>query len=178
MDLMKQTSGGWYRAYNATITGDVEIDEGTSLWFNAVIRGDVAPIRVGRRVSIQDGVVIHADHQEPNVLGDDIIIGHGAIVHGREIGSGTLIGMGATVLGRTFIGKECLIAAGCVVPPGMKVPDRSLVMGVPGKIVRPVAEKDIEYIQSLVAHYVSLANRYVSGEIRAMESSGSAKIGF
>ncbi len=167
MHLFTQTPAGYYKAHNATLTGDVTVGPGTSFWFNAVVRGDVAPITLGRRVSVQDGVIIHADHEESNTLGDDIIIGHGAIVHGREVGSGTLIGMGATILNRTYIGRHCIIAAGCVVPPGMKVPDGSLVMGVPGKIVRPTTDEDRAYIQYLVEHYVEIAQKYVNGEIGA-----------
>jgi carbonic anhydrase/acetyltransferase-like protein (isoleucine patch superfamily) len=169
MELLKRTAGGYFKAWNATLTGDVTIGQDTSFWFSAVVRGDVAPIVIGKRVSVQDCVVIHADENESNTLGDDIIIGHGAIVHGREVGSGTLIGMGATLLNRTYIGRQCLIAAGCVVPPGMKVPDRSVVMGIPGKIVREVGEKDIEYIQYLVKHYVDLGNKHIKGEIRSLD---------
>jgi carbonic anhydrase/acetyltransferase-like protein (isoleucine patch superfamily) len=170
MDLLTRTPGGYFKAWNATLTGDLTVGADTSFWFSAAVRGDVAPIVIGRRVSVQDCVVIHADENESNTLGDDIIIGHGAIVHGREVGSGSLIGMGSTILNRTHIGRHCIIAAGCVVPPGMKVPDRSLVMGVPGKIVRDVTDKDIEYIQSLVKHYVELGHKYVSGEITGVKT--------
>lgn len=164
MALFTRTSGNYYRAYNATVTGDVTIGEETSLWFGAVIRGDVAPVRIGRRVNVQDNCVIHCDNGYPNVIEDDVVIGHGAIVHGEFVGKGTLIGMGATILGRTKIGRECLIAAGAVVPPGLEVPDGMLVMGVPGKIARPVREEDLQYMRSLTAHYVKLAQRYVAGE--------------
>lgn len=164
MALFTRTSGNYYRAYNATVTGDVTIGEETSLWFGAVIRGDVAPVRIGRRANVQDNCVIHCDNGYPNVIEDDVVIGHGAIVHGEFVGKGTLIGMGATILGRTKIGRECLIAAGAVVPPGLEVPDGMLVMGVPGKIARPVREEDLQYMRSLTAHYVKLAQRYVAGE--------------
>ncbi|MEA2710383.1 MAG: hypothetical protein QOF78_2984 [Phycisphaerales bacterium] len=166
MPLITRTNQNYFRAHNATLTGDVTIGEGASFWFNAVVRGDVAPITIGRRVNVQDGACVHCDTDVPNVIGDDVTIGHGAIVHGMSVGSGSLIGMGATVLGRTQIGRECLIAAGAVVPPGLKVPDGMVVMGVPGKIVRPISDAELEYMRWLTTHYVELAAKYVSGAIR------------
>jgi carbonic anhydrase/acetyltransferase-like protein (isoleucine patch superfamily) len=115
-------------------------------------------------VNVQDGSVIHCDSGLPNIIGDDVTIGHRAVVHGGSVGAGTLIGMGAVVLSRSKIGRECLIAAGAVVPPGMEVPDRMLVAGVPGKIVRPVTEKDLAYMRWLTVHYVELAERYTVEE--------------
>ena len=160
-----RTSANYFVARNATITGDVAIGELSSFWFNAVVRGDVAPITIGRRVNVQDGAIIHCDTDVPNVIEDDVTIGHGAIVHGMLVGRGSLIGMGATLLGRTKIGGECLVAAGAVVPPGLEVPDRMVVMGVPGRIVRAVSEKELEYMRWLVPHYVELAERYAAGRI-------------
>lgn len=159
-----RSSSGVYSAPNAVIVGDVTIGEGSSIWFNAVIRGDVAPIVIGKRVNVQDGAVIHCDTGFPNTIGDDVTIGHGAIVHGASVGDGTLIGMSATLLGRTQIGKECLIAAGAVVPPGLVVPDRMCVMGVPGKIVRAVTEEELKYMRWLAPHYLELAEKYERGE--------------
>ena len=168
MTLIIRWSGDVYVARNATLTGDVTIAQHASFWFNAVVRGDVAPVTIGRRVNVQDGACVHCDSGVPNAIGDDVTIGHGAIVHGMFVGQGTLIGMGAKVLGRTQIGRECLIAAGAVVPPGLEVPDRMVVMGVPGKIVRPVKEDELKYMRWLTTHYVELAQKYVAGEIRAM----------
>src|SRR5438477_7693195 len=125
-----RTPAGVYTAPNFVIVGDVTIGADSSVWFSAVIRGDVAPIVIGKRVNVQDGAVIHCDTGFSNTIGDDVTIGHGAIVHGTSVGDGTLIGMSATLLGRTQIGRECLIAAGAVVPPGLVVPDRMCVMGV------------------------------------------------
>lgn len=164
MPLFTESSGGYFVAHNATIVGDVSIGELSSFWFNAVVRGDVAPISIGRRVNVQDGVVVHCDTDVPNVIEDDVTIGHGAIVHGAHVGRGSLIGMGSTLLGRTRIGRECLVAAGAVVPPGLEVPDRMLVVGVPGKIARPVTEKDLQYMRWLTTHYVGLARQYVKGD--------------
>ena len=165
MSLISRTPANYFLAHNATLTGDVTIGELTSFWFNAVVRGDVAPITIGRRVNVQDGAIIHCDTDVPNVIEDDVTIGHGAIVHGMFVGQGSLIGMGATLLGRTKIGRECLIAAGAVVPPGLEVPDRMVVMGVPGKVVRAVSEKELAYMRWLVPHYVELAEKYASGVI-------------
>ena len=163
MSLFTRHHDGSFRAQNCTVVGDVTAGENASFWFNAVVRGDVAPITVGKRTNVQDNAVIHCDAGVPNVIGDDVVIGHGAIVHGKAVGDGSLIGMGATVLGRTVIGRRCLIAAGAVVPPDLIVPDEMVVMGVPGKIVRPVKAEELEYMKRLSAHYVELAGKYVRG---------------
>ena len=157
-----RTDGNVYLASTAVVVGDVELDQGCNIWFGAVIRGDVAPIRLGKMVNVQDNCVIHCDSGFANVIEDHVTIGHGAIVHGERVGEGTLIGMGATVLGRTQIGKRCLIAAGAVVSPGMQVPDEHVVMGIPGKIVRPVRPAEFEYMAWLSKHYVELAAKYVT----------------
>ncbi len=153
--------GNYVVAPTSIIVGDVQIGELCSFWFGAIVRGDVAPIILGKRVNVQDNAVIHCDSGAPNVIEDDVTIGHGAIVHGAHIGRGTLIGMGAKVLGQTRIGAECLIAAGAVVSPGTIVPDGMVVIGVPGKIVRPVKEEELKYMQWLTGHYVDLAEKYV-----------------
>jgi carbonic anhydrase/acetyltransferase-like protein (isoleucine patch superfamily) len=158
------TQTGFYRPENCTIVGDVTIGLDCSVWFGAVIRGDVAPVRIGSRVNVQDNAVIHCDTDVPNVIGDDVTIGHGAIVHGKEVGAGTLIGMGATLLSRSVIGRRCLVAAGAVVPPDFVVPDGMLIMGVPGKVFRPVSGKDLQYMQWLTEHYLDLAQRYAAGK--------------
>src|SRR5437868_2955210 len=129
--LFTKTAANYFLAHNATLTGDVTIGELASFWFNAVVRGDVAPVTIGRRVNVQDQAVIHCDTGVANVIEDDVTIGHGAIVHGAFVGQGSLIGMGATLLGRTRIGRDCLVAAGAVLSPGTEVPDGMVVMGVP-----------------------------------------------
>ncbi len=167
MPLFKKTAGNWFLAHNASVVGDVSLGEGSSVWFNAVIRGDVAPIEIGRRVNVQDGVVIHCDTDVPNVIEDDVTIGHRAVVHGTFVGRGSLIGMGAVLLSRTRIGRECLVAAGAVVPPDLVVPDRTLVVGVPGRVARPLGDKDLAYMRWLTGHYVELAERYaVEADVR------------
>jgi carbonic anhydrase/acetyltransferase-like protein (isoleucine patch superfamily) len=163
MPRFNRTESGYFEAPNCIVVGDVQIGELSSVWFGTVIRGDVAPVRVGRRVNVQDNAVVHCDTDVENVIEDDVTIGHGAIVHGKLVGRGSLIGMGAVVLSRSVIGEECLIAAGAVVPPDLKVPNRMVVMGVPGKIVRSVKPEEHQYMKWLTTHYVELAEKYWGG---------------
>jgi carbonic anhydrase/acetyltransferase-like protein (isoleucine patch superfamily) len=163
MPRFVRTPAGYYRPENCTIVGDVILGADSSVWFGTVIRGDVAPVRIGTRVNVQDNAVIHCDTDVPNEIGDDVVIGHGAIVHGKFVGAGSLVGMGATLLSRTVIGKECLIAAGAVVPPDLVVPDGMCVMGVPGKIVRPVKDFELEYMRGLSTLYLNLVRKYAAG---------------
>ena len=164
MGLFSESSAGSYLAHNCTLTGDVKIGKQASVWFGAVIRGDVAPVTIGSRTNVQDGAIVHCDSGVPNVIEGDVTIGHRAVVHGAFVGCGSLVGMGAVLLGKTRIGSECLIAAGAVVPPGLVVPDRMVVMGVPGKVVRPVKEEELAYMRWLITHYVELARKHVAGE--------------
>jgi len=159
-----QADEGYFFASGSVIAGDVQIGEESSVWFGSIIRGDVAPIRIGRQVNIQDGAIIHCDSGVIQTIGDGVSIGHAAVVHGMEVGEGTLIGMGARVLGRARIGRECIIAAGAVVPEGMLVPDHSVVMGVPGKIRRQVTPDELKYIRWISQRYVNLARRWLAGE--------------
>jgi len=163
MSLFREYPDGSYRSHNCTIVGDVKMGRQSSVWFNTVIRGDVAPITIGSRVNVQDQAVIHCDTGVPNIIEDDVVIGHSAIVHGQFVGRGSLIGMAATLLSRTVIGNECLIAAGAVVAPDTVIPDRHLVVGVPAKIIRPLNDEDLKYIRWLANHYVELAQKYIAG---------------
>jgi carbonic anhydrase/acetyltransferase-like protein (isoleucine patch superfamily) len=165
MASFKRTPNGVYICDSCMITGDVKLGVDSSVWFSAVIRGDVAPVTIGNRTNVQDGAVVHCDTDVPNVIEDDVVIGHRAVVHGTHVGAGSLIGMGAVLLSRTRIGKGCLVAAGAVVPPDLVVPDGMVVMGVPGKIVRPVKPEELEYMKWLVPHYVELAQKYVDGKM-------------
>lgn len=158
---MKVEGRSAYLADTARVTGEVELGEGVNVWPSAVIRGDVAKITIGAGTNIQDNATVHCDSGHPNVIGEHVTIGHNAVVHGRAVGDGSLIGMHATVLGATVIGKRCLVAAGALVPPGLEVPDDHVVMGVPGKVVRETNAKEKEYLAWLAAHYVDLATRYV-----------------
>jgi len=149
-----------YLADTARVTGQVTLGEGASVWFGAAIRGDVAPITFGDATNIQDNATVHCDSGVPNTIGSHVTIGHNAVVHGKSIGDGSLIGMHATVMGRTVIGKRCLVAAGTLVPPGLEVPDDHVVMGLPGCVVRPTTDKEKLYLAWLAEHYVELARRY------------------
>jgi len=165
--LMRQV-GDIYLAHNALVIGDVHLAAGVNLWFNVVIRGDLARITLGPRVNLQDGVIVHTDYDMPQDIEEGVVAGHGAILHGRRIGAGCLIGMGATVLSGSELGAECLVAAGCVVPERMIVPPRSLVAGVPGRIIKEVPEAWLVRSRRINSHYLELAGRYVRGEIRVV----------
>src|SRR5262245_34374205 len=129
-----QTIKDYYVADNAIVMGHVAVDTGANIWFNSVLRGDLAQITLGRRVSIQDGCIVHTDTAAPQAIEDGVVVGHGAILHGRHIGRDTLVGIGARLLSGSEIGEECLIAAGAVVTEGRRIPPRSVVMGIPGKV--------------------------------------------
>lgn len=148
-------------ADTARVMGEVALGRDVSVWFGAVVRGDVAPISIGEGTNVQDNALVHCDSGVPNAIGSWCTIGHHALVHGKSVGDRTLIGMGAIVLGGSVIGSGCLVGAGAVVTPGMIVPDGMLVVGVPGKIVRPVNDAEREYLRWLAPHYVELAKHHV-----------------
>ena len=151
------------RAYlmdTARVYGEVELGADTNLWCGVAVRGDVAPVTIGARCNLQDGVVVHCDNDVPLVIGDDVSMGHGAIVHCVRVGDGSLIGIGARVLAGCEIGKGCLVAAGAVVPPRTIVPDGMLVMGLPAKIARPVSSEEAAYLRMIPDRYVRLARRH------------------
>lgn len=150
-----------WQATNAVICGDVHIGDDCSFWFGVVIRGDVAPITLGNRVNLQEHVVLHCDSGIPLEIGDEVTVGHGAIVHGRRVGHRSLVAMNAVILGGAIIGNDCIVAAGCVVSPGTQVPDGHVIMGVPGKIVRPIRPQEIQSMRDNNRHYVELAGEHV-----------------
>jgi carbonic anhydrase/acetyltransferase-like protein (isoleucine patch superfamily) len=162
--------GEAYLAHSALVIGDVILGRDVNLWFNVVVRGDLARITLGPRVNLQDGVVVHTDFDVPCNIEEGVVAGHGAILHGRRIGANCLIGMGAVVLSGSDIGPECLIAAGCVVPERMVVPPRSLVAGVPGRVVRSVTAERLARTHRINAHYIEMAGRYVRNEIRVLSA--------
>ena len=151
-----------YQATSAAICGDVTIGEDCSFWFGVTVRGDVAPIVIGKRVNVQENAVLHCDSGKPLEVGDDVTIGHGAIVHNAKIGRGALIGMAATLLGDCVVGEDAMVAAGAVLSPGTVVPDRMVAMGVPAKVVRPIREAELEWNRKNCAHYVELAREHVA----------------
>lgn len=148
---------------SAQVVGDVIIGKNSSVWFNAVVRGDVHYIRIGERTNIQDGVVLHGTlNTYPVILEHDISIGHNAVVHGCTIHSNCLIGMGAVVLDNADIGENCIIGAGAVIKEGMHVPSGSLVLGVPGRIVRTLTEQEIQGLTERALRYVSYKNAHIA----------------
>ena len=149
-----------YLAEGARIAGDVTIGEDASVWFNAVLRGDCAEIRIGRRTNIQDNAVIHADPGVPCVIGDGVTVGHTAIVHGAEIGDNVLIGMHSVVMNRAKIGANSIIGVGAVVTEGTEIPPNSLVMGLPAKVKRPLTEVEMQGNLMAAEHYVHNAREY------------------
>ncbi|WP_442874278.1 gamma carbonic anhydrase family protein [Cytobacillus sp. NCCP-133] len=139
------------------VIGDVEIGEESSIWFNAVLRGDEDAINIGNRCSIQDNVTCHLYEGSPLMIEDEVTVGHNAILHGCTIRKKTIIGMGATILDGAEIGEECIIGANTLIPAGKKIPPRSLVVGSPGKVVRELSVKDLELIQLSIETYVKKA---------------------
>jgi gamma-carbonic anhydrase len=141
---------------SAQVVGDVHVGEESSLWMNAVVRGDVNTIRIGRRTNIQDGTVLHVmrSPSHPTRLGDEVTVGHGAIVHGCAIEDRCLIGMGAILLNGCRIGRESIVAAGTLLPEGTIVPPRSLVMGSPGRVKRALADAEVAFIRESADNYV------------------------
>jgi len=146
-----------YVSPSASITGDVSLGKGASVWHNATLRGDLAPVVVGQGSNVQDGAVLHVAHELPCVLGEDVIVGHGAIVHGCRVADRCLIGMGAIILNGAEIGEESIVGAGALVTEGKKIPPRSLLLGNPAKIVRQVKDEEVEKIIASARHYRELA---------------------
>src|SRR5438105_12537556 len=158
-----QSIQDYYLAPGAMVTGDVLMSPAVNIWFGSVIRGDLARITLGPRVNIQDGCIIHTDYNVPQDVEEGVVVGHGAILHGRRIGRETLIGIGARLLSGCEIGEECLIAAGSLVTEGRRIPPRSVVMGVPGKVVREISTEDLDRTPAICAHYLELAQRCARG---------------
>lgn len=151
-----------YIAPTAYVGGEVVLGDNCTVMHHVVIRGDIAPITLGDRVNVQDGSVLHIQRGVPLEIASDVGIGHRAVVHCRRIASRSLIGTGAIVLDGCEIGSECLIAAGTLLPPGVKIPNGSVVMGVPGKIVRSTTEADLAVIDHVVRSYVELGRLHRS----------------
>jgi len=149
-------------APGATVTGEVHLDKEVSVWYGAVVRGDSAPIHIGARTNVQDGSVIHVDHGMPTTIGSDVVIGHGAIVHAATVGDGCLIAIRSTVLSGAVIGEGSIIGAGAVVTEGKEIPPRSLVLGVPGRVIKELAPEQVARIRKQAARYVAYSRRYMA----------------
>ena len=149
-----------YIAESAQVIGEVSIGNYSSIWPNAVLRADIEPIRVGKCSSIQDGVLIHVNWDLPAVVGDYVTVGHGAILHGCKIANNCLIGMGAIILDGAEIKKNCLIGAGSLVPEGRKIPEGRLVLGVPGRVIRKLNQKEIKKLKDAALEYLDFARKF------------------
>ena len=146
-------------APSAAVSGEVALGADSSLWHNTTLRGDLALIVVGARSNIQDGAVLHVETTHPCVVGEDVTVGHGAIVHGCRIGDRCLIGMGAIILNGAEIGDECVVGAGALVTEGKKIPPRSLVVGMPARVVRSIGDEEVKKILENAASYLRLARQ-------------------
>ena len=149
-----------YVAPDADIVGDVELEENCNVWYQAVIRGDADRIHIGRGTNIQDGSILHVDPGFPMEIGENVTIGHGAVLHGCSIGDGSLVGMGAIVLNGAKIGKNCIVGAGALVTQGVEIPDGTMALGVPAKVKRDLREDEIRENLENAEVYVKLAREY------------------
>lgn len=148
---------------SAQIIGDVVVGDESSVWMNAVVRGDVNAIRIGRRTNVQDGCVVHVmAGTHPTSLGDEVTVGHAAVLHGCTVADRCLIGMGAIVLNGAVIGCDSMVAAGALVVEGARVPARSLVMGSPGRVRRRLSDEEVASIERYAAHYVEYRREYMT----------------
>ena len=148
-------------APNASVIGDVCLKSGSSVWFGAVIRGDIERITIGQGSNVQDGTVMHTDPDNPCALGDYVTVGHMAMLHGCKVGDGSLVGIGATLLNGSRIGKQCIVGAHTLITEGKKFPDGVLIIGTPGKIVRELNEEDFARMRANADRYVTRAQRYL-----------------
>ena len=159
--------GDCWVAPDATLIGKVRLLAGASVWFGAVLRGDNELIEIGRCSNIQDLSVLHTDMGFPLTIGADVTVGHRAMLHGCTVGDNSLVGMGATILNGARIGRNCIIGAGALIGEGKEIPDNSLVVGMPGKVIRTLDDKAAAAILGSARHYVENARRYAKGLERA-----------
>ncbi|GAS82669.1 MULTISPECIES: gamma carbonic anhydrase family protein [Paenibacillus] len=160
--LQPQLHPSVYMAEGAKLIGDLRMGEESSVWFNAVLRADLAPIIIGSRCNIQDNAVGHVNTDQPLILGDDVSVGHSAIIHGCRIGTGSLIGMGAILLNGADIGEYTLIGAGSVVTENSKIPPYTLALGTPAKVIRELTDADLERMSRTSLGYVTKGKEYRS----------------
>lgn len=156
---------GVFLAPDVVVTGDVHLAPGVNLWFGTVVRGDIATITLRENVNIQDCCVLHTDFDVPLLIEEGVVAGHSVVLHGSRIGRDTLIGIGARVLSGTDIGEESIIAAGSVLTEGKVIPPRSLVMGIPGRVVRQVSDEELEKTRRINRRYREMAEQYAQGGI-------------
>ncbi|MGL4549787.1 MAG: gamma carbonic anhydrase family protein [Gemmataceae bacterium] len=156
--------GDCFVARDAILRGDIVLSPGANVWYGCVLRGDLARITLGPNVNLQDGCIVHTDFDAPQDIEEGVAVGHRATLHGRRIGRGTLIGMGAILLSGSEIGAESLVAAGALIPERKKYPPRSVIMGVPGRVIREATAEDVALAARIAAHYLALAARHAAGE--------------
>ncbi|CRI55607.1 gamma carbonic anhydrase family protein [Pseudomonas sp. CCOS 191] len=159
-DLRVETHPESWAAPTATLIGKVRLHARASVWFGAVLRGDNELIDIGEDSNVQDGTVMHTDMGSPLTLGRGVTIGHNAMLHGCTVGDYSLVGINAVILNGARIGKHCIIGANALIPEGKEIPDGSLVMGSPGKVVRELTEQQKRMLEASAAHYVHNAQRY------------------
>jgi carbonic anhydrase/acetyltransferase-like protein (isoleucine patch superfamily) len=157
----KLDTGAWV-APTATVTGDVEIGAHSSIWFNTVIRGDVAAIRIGQETNIQDNCVLHSDHEPGVIIGNRVSVGHSVILHGCEIKDGALIGMGSIIMDDAVIGKNCLVAAGSLITANSKFENGVVILGRPAKVVKDVTPEQIQRNEYRIQNYMMYKNLYAN----------------
>lgn len=153
----------WWVAPGATLIGKVRLLKNASVWFGATIRADNEPITVGENSNVQDGCVLHADPGAPLTIGSNVTIGHLVMLHGCTIGDGTLVGIGSVILNRARIGKNCLIGANSFIGEDKEIPDNSMVLGAPGRVIRQVDDGMAQVLQGSALHYVENWRRYKAG---------------
>ena len=149
-------------APNATIIGSVILEAGSSVWFNAVIRGDNDQITIQSESNVQDGAILHTDPGVPLHVGRRVTIGHAAVLHGCSVGEGSLIGIQATVLNRAKIGSHCIVGAGALIAEGKEIPPESLVLGIPARVQRTLTQEELETLDGMAEHYIEKARRYAT----------------
>lgn len=159
-DKRPQLGARVWVAPNATVIGNIRLADDASVWWNAVLRGDNDPIHIGAGTNIQDGSVLHTDEGVPMHIGANVTVGHLVMLHGCTVGDGSLIGIGSVVLNRAVIGQSCIVGANTLIPEGKVFPDRVLIVGSPGKVVRELTDEEVARLQKSAAHYVANAARY------------------
>lgn len=162
--------GAVFVAPNATVLGDVVLGPGSSVWYGAVLRGDDGTLTLGENTNVQDNAVLHCDPGGAVTLGKNVTVGHCALVHGCTVGDGSLIGMHATLLNGCVVGRQCIIGAEALVPEGMHIPDDSVAVGVPARVIKTITPAQLEMNRSNAALYVELGHRHA--ELAAGEKQG------
>jgi carbonic anhydrase/acetyltransferase-like protein (isoleucine patch superfamily) len=162
MDIktLRQTDEDVVILPGARVSGDVTMGHGCSIWYNAVLRGDASPIVLGKNTNIQDNATVHGSHDAPTTVGNGVIVGHNAILHGCTVGDNTLIGMGSIVLDNAVIGQNCIVGAGALVTKNTVIPDGSMVLGSPAKVVRPLTPEEIQGIRTYCQSYLEKKELY------------------